>query len=144
MLPVIEVSAVDSALSKAEDVSVSATIDNFSTNRDALESLVYSVSTQATNGSVALDGAELTYTPAQDYFGSDTFEITATSEGVTAVASYSVAVSPVNDAPVITLTANGLPTDTGLDVLWADPPLRLRQRLPTWITLWVSSLTAAP
>ena len=125
VLPVLEVSAAAGALSTAEDASVSAAIDNFSTNRDALESLVYSVSTQAANGSVALDGAELTYTPAQDYFGSDTFQITATSEGVTAVASYSVSVSPVNDAPVITLTANGLPTDTGLDVLWADPTFEI-------------------
>ena len=125
VLPVLEVSAAAGALSTPEDASVSAAIDNFSTNRDALESLVYSVSTQAANGSVALDGDELTYTPAQDYFGSDAFQITATSEGVTAVASYSVSVSPVNDAPVITLTANGLPTDTGLDVLWADPTFEI-------------------
>ncbi|EHQ58609.1 hypothetical protein OMB55_00023570 [gamma proteobacterium HIMB55] len=125
VLPVLEVSAAAGTLSTAEDTSVSTTIDNFSTNRDALESLVYSVSTQAANGSVALDGAELTYTPAQDYFGSDTFEVAANAEGVTAVASYSVSVSPVNDAPVITLTANGLPTDTGLDVLWADPTFEI-------------------
>jgi hypothetical protein len=121
VLPVLEVTALDGVLSTAEDASVSTAIDNFSTNRDALESLAYSVSTQAANGSVALEGTELTYTPAQDYFGVDTFEITATAEGVTSVASYSVSVSPVNDAPVITLTANGLPTDSGLDVLWADP-----------------------
>ena len=121
VLPVLEVAATDSALSTAEDLMVSVTIDNFSTNRDALESLVYSISTQAVNGSVALDGAELTYSPAQDYFGSDTFEIAASAEGIIAFANYSVSVSPINDAPVITLTANGLPTDIGLDVLWADP-----------------------
>ena len=121
VLPVLEVAATDSALSTAEDLMVSVTIDNFSTNRDALESLEYSISTQAVNGSVALDGAELTYSPAQDYFGSDTFEIAASAEGITAFANYSVSVSPINDAPVITLTANGLPTDIGLDVLWADP-----------------------
>ena len=125
VLPVLEVSAADGALSTAEDAPVSTAIDNFSTNRDALEALVYSVSTQADNGSVSLDGAELTYTPAQDYFGSDTFEITATAEGVTAIASYTVAVSSVNDAPVISLTANGLPTNTGLDVLWADPTFEI-------------------
>ena len=125
MLPVLEVSAAAGALSTAEDASVSAVIDNFSTNRDALESLVYSVSTQAANGSVALDGDELTYTPTQDYFGSDAFQITATSEGVTAVASHSVSVSSLNDVPVITLTANGLPTGTGLDVLWADPTFEI-------------------
>ena len=34
-----------------------------------------------------------------------------------------VSVSPVNDAPVI--TANGLPTDTRLDVLWADPTFEI-------------------
>ena len=44
---------------------------------------------------------------------------------MTAIASYSVSVSPVNDAPVITLTANGLPTDTRLDVLWADPTFEI-------------------
>ena len=121
VLPVLELTGSGSALSTAEDTAAFRAIDVFSSNRDALESLVYSVSTQALNGSVALDDTELTYTPAQDYFGSDTFEITASAEGVTAVASFSVSVSPVNDAPIITLTAGGLPTDSGLDVLWADP-----------------------
>ena len=121
VLPVLELTGSDSALSTAEDTAASRAIDMFSSNRDALESLVYSVSTQALNGSVALDDTGLTYTPAQDYFGSDTFEITASAEGVTAAASFSVSVSPINDAPVVTLTANGLPTDAGLDVLWADP-----------------------
>ena len=121
VLPVLELTGSDSALSTAEDTAASRAIDMFSSNRDALESLIYSVSTQASNGSVALDDTGLTYTPAQDYFGSDTFEITASAEGVTAAASFSVSVSPINDAPVVTLTANGLPTDAGLDVLWADP-----------------------
>ena len=125
VLPVLEVVAEDGALSTAEDELVSATINSFSTNRNPLESLVYSVSAQATNGSVSLDGAELTYTPVQDYFGSDTFEITAASEGVSASASFSVAVSPVNDAPIVALTANGLPADTGLDILWADPAFEI-------------------
>ena len=121
VLPVLELNGSDSALSTAEDTAASMAIDMFSSNRDALESLIYSVSTQASNGSVTLEDAALTYTPAQDYFGSDTFEIMASAEGVTAAASFSVSVSPINDAPVVTLTANGLPTDAGLDVLWADP-----------------------
>ena len=49
MLPVLELTGSDSALSTAEDTAASRAIDMFSSNRDALESLIYSVSTQATD-----------------------------------------------------------------------------------------------
>jgi hypothetical protein len=53
-------------------------------------------------GTVATDGTIVTYIPPQDFHGSDTFEygISDGNEG-TATASVTIAVTPVNDAPVL-------------------------------------------
>lgn len=126
VLPVLAITGSAGTLSTTEDTPATIVlVDVFSTNRDALDPLTYSVSTQAQNGVVSIEGDALTYSPAQDYFGNDSFSVTATAEGVSASADYSVAVTAVNDAPVITVTANGIATDVGLDLLWADPSFTL-------------------
>lgn len=125
VLPVLVITALGGAISTEEDTAATTEVDVFSTNRDSLDPIVYSVSTQASNGVVTLDGDALTYTPAQDYFGNDSFSIIATAEGISASADYRVVVSAVNDAPVIVATTNGLPTDMGLELLFADPTFSL-------------------
>jgi hypothetical protein len=56
-----------------------------------------------TNGTafVKADGVTITYVPAANFAGSDTFTYTASDgEGATATATVTVTVTPVNDAPV--------------------------------------------
>src|SRR5438045_6342172 len=57
--------------------------------------------TQGTHGSVSTNGTTVTYTPAANYFGSDSYSYTvADSDGASATATVSVSVTSVNDAPV--------------------------------------------
>ena len=59
--------------------------------------------TQGAHGSVAISGSNVTYTPALNYNGADSFTYTITdSHDGTATATVSVTVTPVNDAPVFT------------------------------------------
>jgi VCBS repeat-containing protein len=65
------------------------------------DTLTYTVSTNPTKGSVTGGaGGTFTYTPAADFFGSDSFVVTANDgKGGTATVTVNVTVSPVNDAP---------------------------------------------
>jgi cyclophilin family peptidyl-prolyl cis-trans isomerase len=63
---------------------------------------VTAVTQPATGGTVAIGagGANVTYTPAPNYFGTDTFRYTITEQnGGTATATVTVTVTGVNDAP---------------------------------------------
>nr|WP_219812003.1 tandem-95 repeat protein [Vibrio jasicida] len=67
-----------------------------------------------TNGSVVVNNdGTITYTPNQDYNGSDEFTYTVTSGGVTETTTVSLNVTPVNDKPVVenTLADQVLPED---------------------------------
>ncbi|WP_138512688.1 retention module-containing protein [Rhodoferax bucti] len=60
-------------------------------------------SVAVTNGSVALVGGQLVFTPATNFNGTvPVFTYTVTSGGVTEIANVTVTVTPVNDAPVVT------------------------------------------
>jgi hypothetical protein len=76
------------------------------------EVLAYTVTTNPTHGTVTLSGGVVTYTPAPDYFGPDTFSFRA-SDGTSSsnVATVSINVSPVNDTPI----AQGDSTTTAED-----------------------------
>lgn len=63
--------------------------------------------------SLAADGT-VTYTPAANFHGTDTFTYTVTDGALTGTASVAVAVAPVNDPPVIGSAAAGLPGDDGV------------------------------
>jgi len=56
------------------------------------------------NGTVTLVNGEVEYTPDANYFGADEFEYTISDGGVTASATVAVDVTPVNDAPELTLS----------------------------------------
>ncbi|WP_104047700.1 tandem-95 repeat protein [Vibrio jasicida] len=67
-----------------------------------------------TNGSVVVNNdGTITYTPDQDYNGSDEFTYTVTSGGVTESTTVTLNVTPVNDKPVVenTIAAQVLPED---------------------------------
>jgi hypothetical protein len=67
---------------------------------------VTAASTQG--GSVSLSGATITYTPAGNFFGTDTFTYTITDGGDTATAVVTVSVAEANNPPV----AQDFPTET--------------------------------
>ncbi|WP_104023885.1 tandem-95 repeat protein [Vibrio hyugaensis] len=67
-----------------------------------------------TNGSVVVNNdGTITYTPNQDYNGTDEFTYTVTSGGVTETTTVSLNVTPVNDKPVVenTIADQVLPED---------------------------------
>ena len=102
--------------------------------------------TQAAHGSVAISGSNVTYTPAANYNGSDSFTYTITdgSDG-TATATVSVTVTPVNDAPTFTsspITGGGATEDSaysgsvsgyGADVDAGDTLTYSKVSGPAWL-----------
>jgi hypothetical protein len=74
------------------------------------DSYSFALITQPSNGTASLDGSTVTYTPNQDFNGEDTFTFEATDDtGRTInVATATITVNPVNDAP----TANDVTTST--------------------------------
>ena len=95
---------------------------------------IFTVSTQASNGTASIDGTtgEYTYTPDENFVGTDSFEIKVTDEdGGTDTETVNVTVTQVNDAP----TANDdaytidesaesdfyvLINDTDVDIAYGD------------------------
>ncbi|WP_448569339.1 tandem-95 repeat protein [Thalassotalea ganghwensis] len=62
--------------------------------------------TAPTNGSLSISGTNITYTPAPNYNGSDSFVVTLSDgSGYTNNHSVAVSVNAVNDAPIITLAS---------------------------------------
>ncbi len=62
-------------------------------------------------------GGTVTYTPARDANGADTFSYTvADASGLTAAGTVSVTISPVNDPPAVTATASASSGTAPLDV----------------------------
>ena len=83
----------------AEDTPVSGQLTATDADGDAL---TFSVVQAPTHGLLTLrpDGS-YTYVPAQDYFGPDSFSYRVTdADGASAVATVTLIVTPVNDAPV--------------------------------------------
>ncbi len=96
----------------AVDEDNSVTIDVLANDSDRDGNLLpatVTVSTPPSNGTTSVDretGA-ISYTPNENYFGDDSFEYTVTDDGtplpgLSAAATVSITVNPVNDAPVAT------------------------------------------
>jgi hypothetical protein len=83
-----------------EDGSVEITLGGTDPDGDAL---TFALASQPVHGSVVLDGYMAVYAPAANYNGSDSFTYSVSDGfGGTAVATVSVAVRAVNDAPSFT------------------------------------------
>ena len=88
----------DSSHSTDEDNAVTANFD-VSTNRSA--ALSYTASDEPDYGSVSFSGNSFTYTPNDNFFGSDEFEVTASAESASDSAKISLTINSVNDVPVL-------------------------------------------
>jgi surface-anchored protein len=85
-------------------------VANDRSDPDLLERLSVTGVTNGTNGTVAIapDGQSVSYTPAPEFFGSDSFVYTVTDEhGGIATATVVVNVTAVLDAPIATDVQNG-------------------------------------
>jgi hypothetical protein len=90
--------ALDQQVVTPEDTSVALTLTASDANGDAL---TFSVVSGPSNGSLSGTAPSLTYTPAANYFGPDSFTFRA-SDGTleSNVATVSINLTSVNDAPV--------------------------------------------
>jgi large repetitive protein len=109
------VAAGDSA-SLDEDTSVTVDVVANDSDIDGDALTVTAVSQPAHGTAAIVSGHEVSYTPAADFNGSDSFTYTITDAGgATATATVTLTIAPVNDAPVavadaITVPENGSAT----------------------------------
>ncbi len=89
----------DFAVTTDEDTALEITLEGSDNDGDALAFTI----TDPANGTAMLDGDKVSYTPAADFNGTDTFTYTA-NDGTSdsAPATVTVTVTAVNDAPVFT------------------------------------------
>ena len=94
-----EPNTLDVATSTDEDVAVAV---NLSAEEYDGDSYSFAIITDVSNGTTSLNGSTVTYTPNQDWNGTDTFTFEATDDRTarTNVATATITVNPVNDAPV--------------------------------------------
>jgi hypothetical protein len=125
------------SVSTAEDTAKAITL----TGTDAEGSLLtYSVVAGPLHGVLTGTAPDLTYTPASNYYGSDSFSFKV-NDGTddSAPATVSITVTPVNDAPVITgQSALSTPEDTALTILLSNLTVTdVDNTYPTGFTLTV-------
>ncbi len=89
---------------------------------DTGDTYTLSIVSQAANGTAGVSGTDLTYTPAADFFGSDSFTFRVQdAAGAFVTGTASVTVSPVNDAPVVgDLAVTTLPDTATSNLLVQD------------------------
>lgn len=83
----------------AEDTPVTIAVVANDTDPDGNTLTLTSVGV-ASNGSVAISGNSVIYTPKANFHGTDAFNYAVTDGGILASAQVTVTVTPVNDAPV--------------------------------------------
>ncbi len=95
-----EPNTLDVATTTDEDVAVTV---NLSAEEYDGDSYSFAIVTDVSNGTTSLNGSTVTYTPNQDFNGEDTFTFEATDDtGRTInVATATITVNPVNDAPIV-------------------------------------------
>lgn len=116
--------AVDDQVNAVEDIP--RAIDVLANDIDPDPGDVLSIDsfTQPASGVVTHDAGILTYVPSLNFFGTDTFEYTASDgEGGTDTATVTVEVAAVNDAPVAVPDAYSLRVNRALSVNSAEGPL---------------------
>ncbi|MFQ5926722.1 MAG: Ig-like domain-containing protein, partial [Terriglobia bacterium] len=92
--------AQDLSVNLDEDTSAAITLP--ATDADG-DPLTFVIVTESVNGSLALNGNIATYTPSLNFNGSDSFTFRANDgQADSNVATVSITVNPINDAPVLT------------------------------------------
>ena len=103
--------ATDDAASTPEDTPLTLDALGNDTDTDG-DTLAITATTQPANGTLALVGGQLRYTPNADFNGTDSFTYTVSDgEGGTDTARVTLTVSAVNDAPTATNNTNTLGED---------------------------------
>ena len=105
----------DAATDEDAPVAINPLINDTDPDDDPLTIIEW---TQGAHGAVTLADGALLYTPAADFNGADSFGYTVSDGELTASATVSVTVDPVNDAPVAVDDAR---TMTAGDTLTLDP-----------------------
>ena len=75
------------------------------------DSLTWSISSEATNGTATVVGGAVTYTPNAAFNGEDSFVVTVSDGTASDTITVAVSVSPVNDAPEIDQETAAITTD---------------------------------
>ncbi|EZH83806.1 outer membrane adhesin like protein, partial [Ectopseudomonas composti] len=130
-------------LQTAEDTPINGVF----TTRDANGDLVtLSITRAPSNGTLVLNpNGTWTYTPAQDYNGGDSFEVTATDgRGASTPLTVNLTVTPVNDAPVATGTYDATVDDSTAADTFADIKGQLAATdVDDTVLTWSGSATGA-
>ena len=88
------------SVSAAEDTSAAITLTGSDTDAGDALTLTYAVTVAPEHGTLSGTAPNLTYTPALNYYGSDSFTFTVSDGAATsAAATVSITVGAVNDAP---------------------------------------------
>ena len=109
--------AVDDTAETDEDTSVEIAV--LANDRDVDgDTLIVSAVGTPSHGTAAItdDGTTVTYTPTADYHGDDAFEYTISDGSVTAKATVTVTVRPVNDGPEATDDEAETDEDTSVEI----------------------------
>jgi hypothetical protein len=113
--------ASDQSVSTPEDIAAAITLS--ATDVDG-NSLTFTVVTGPLHGTLSGIAPNLTYTPAQNYFGADSFTFQASDGSLTSnTATVSINVGSVNDAPIALADAVVIAENSGtvlIDVLAND------------------------
>lgn len=107
--------AQDQTLATQEDAALSITLT--ATDSDS-DSLSYSIESNPTHGTLTGTAPNLTYTPATEYSGTDSFSFKVSDGKLeSTVATVSITISVVNDAPVAQNQSISMNQDTERTVL---------------------------
>ena len=79
---------------------------SFNISTSSSSSITYSTITASQFGNVSYSSSNnsFTYTPNANYFGTDSFVVSASAQGVTRQATISLTINSINDVPVLSLT----------------------------------------
>jgi len=99
------ITAIADSVTTSEDTPVNVSVlanDSYLTTAP----ISVTASTNGTNGTTSITNNLITYTPATDYNGTDTFTYTITQGDKTSTANVTVTIEAVNDAPVLSSTGS--------------------------------------
>ncbi|PSQ49529.1 hypothetical protein BRD19_03625 [Halobacteriales archaeon SW_7_65_23] len=113
--------ANDLSVTTDEDTAVSGTFDASDPDDSSLS---YSIASAPSNGTVSVSGDGFTYTPDSDYAGSDSFTYEVSDDdGATDMATVTITVNAINDAPIAANDSYTVDEDGTLSVSEANGTL---------------------